>query len=184
MNPSERSSLLELSASQAAPSLRSGRRSHTDYTNALLSRFEEIKFDATLTPHFTPEKLKAQLTLPTEGKLRGALAGVPFLVTPNIDVAGFKTHAGSKTLALASPDTDAPVVAALKAAGAIVMGQANMHELGQGVTCVNATYGVVKNVRLVNNALKKKGIPFNFPQEPFLTLSFSFSFTLLHQMFL
>jgi Asp-tRNA(Asn)/Glu-tRNA(Gln) amidotransferase A subunit family amidase len=148
-SPSSQSELLELSASQAAPSLRSGRRSHADYTSALLTRFEEIKFDATLTPDFTPEKLKAQLALPSDGKLKGALAGVPFLVTPNIDVAGFKTHAGSKTLALASPDTDAPVVAALKAAGGIVMGQANMHELGQGVTCVNATYGAAKNVRML-----------------------------------
>ena len=140
--------------------LRSGRRSHASYVGALLTRFEEVKFDAMLLPSFSPEELKARLGLappvpaaaaggaapPAPPALRGALAGVPFLVTPNVDVAGMRSHAGCKVLEPAAPEADAAVVAALRGAGAVVFGQANMHAFGMGVSCANAAYGTVKNV--------------------------------------
>ncbi|MDR7009639.1 amidase [Paraburkholderia strydomiana] len=59
---------------------------------------------------------------------RGRLHGVPLLVKDNIDVAGLTTTAGSVALERCLPERDADVVAALRRAGAIVLGKTNMSE--------------------------------------------------------
>lgn len=75
----------------------------------------------------------------------GELAGVPFAVKDNIDVAGIATTAGSPLLAEHVPAVDAGIVSALREAGAVVIGKTNMHELAFGVTSNNAAYGAVRN---------------------------------------
>jgi mandelamide amidase len=75
----------------------------------------------------------------------GELAGVPFAVKDNIDVAGVPTTAGSPLLSDSVPEVDAGVVAALREAGALVIGKTNMHELAFGITSNNAAFGPVRN---------------------------------------
>ncbi|MDT2004821.1 amidase [Rhodococcus opacus] len=75
----------------------------------------------------------------------GELAGVPFAVKDNIDVAGTPTTGGSPLFARDVPEVDAGVVSALREAGAVVVGKTNLHELAFGVTNNNATYGPVRN---------------------------------------
>jgi amidase len=62
------------------------------------------------------------------GKLLGPLDGVPVLIKDNIETRDQPTTAGS--LALAANDTkrDAPVVARLRAAGAVILGKTNLSE--------------------------------------------------------
>jgi|GEM_PF-39916 len=60
----------------------------------------------------------------------GPLEGIPFLVDGSIDVAGLPTSAGSIALQDNLPDGDATLVAKLKAAGAVVLGDTNTTELG------------------------------------------------------
>ncbi len=75
----------------------------------------------------------------------GELAGIPFAVKDNIDVAGLPTTAGSPLFGDHLPAVDAGVVSLLREAGAVVVGKTNMHELAFGVTSNNATHGAVKN---------------------------------------
>lgn len=73
----------------------------------------------------------------------GPLAGVAISVKDNIDVRGLATTAGSTLLPADPVAADAATVAALRAAGAVVVGKTNMHELALGVTSDNATHGPV-----------------------------------------
>jgi Asp-tRNA(Asn)/Glu-tRNA(Gln) amidotransferase A subunit family amidase len=57
------------------------------------------------------------------GRATGALHGVPVGVKDIIDVAGMPTTAGARPWAHRRPATDAPAVARLRAAGAIVLGK-------------------------------------------------------------
>ncbi|GGA61562.1 indole acetimide hydrolase [Pseudoclavibacter endophyticus] len=69
----------------------------------------------------------------------------PLAVKANIGVRGFARSAGCRALDVAPEAADAPVVAAFRAHGAVVVGMTNMHELAFGITSQNASYG---NVRL------------------------------------
>lgn len=62
------------------------------------------------------------------GRVRGPLHGVPVLVKDNIETRDQPTTAGS--LALAANDTrrDAPLIARLRAAGAVILGKTNLSE--------------------------------------------------------
>ena len=66
-------------------------------------------------------------------------------VKDSINVRGYPTTAGTRALARFHPTDDAPVVAALRAAGAMVLGKTNLHELSYGWTSNNLAYGPVRN---------------------------------------
>lgn len=65
-------------------------------------------------------------------------------VKANIGVAGLARSAGCMVLERDRPVVDAPVVAALKSAGYLVVGATNMHELAFGITSENTDYGPVR----------------------------------------
>ncbi len=64
-----------------------------------------------------------------------------------IDVAGMPTTAGSRVLADAGVPAsgDAACLAGLRAAGAQIVGKANLHELALGVTGINPWFGTPTN---------------------------------------
>jgi len=68
------------------------------------------------------------------------LAGVPFAVKDNLDVAGLPTTAACPAFAY-RPDTSAEVVARLEAAGAIVMGKTNLDQFATGLVGVRSPHG-------------------------------------------
>ena len=62
------------------------------------------------------------------GKVRGLLHGIPILIKDNIEVAGLPTTAGSLALKDNMTNRDAPIIARLREAGAIVLGKTNLSE--------------------------------------------------------
>ncbi|AXB43140.1 amidase [Amycolatopsis albispora] len=62
------------------------------------------------------------------GQARGPLEGIPVLVKDNIDTRGLDTTAGSRALSGKPPAADATLVRKLRAAGAVVLGKANLSE--------------------------------------------------------
>ncbi len=79
------------------------------------------------------------------GRPLGPLAGLPVVVKDNIAVAGRPLTAGSPALRGHRPRRSAGSVTRLIDAGAVVVGQSNMHELALGVTSDNRTHGPVRN---------------------------------------
>lgn len=68
------------------------------------------------------------------GSVRGPLHGIPVLLKDNIDVLGMPTTAGSIALADSWPASDAPLVTALRAAGVVILGKANLSEFANWTT--------------------------------------------------
>jgi Asp-tRNA(Asn)/Glu-tRNA(Gln) amidotransferase A subunit family amidase len=80
------------------------------------------------------------------GQWRGPLHGVAVGVKDMIDVAGLPTRCGSGVLADAVPaDADAPVVARLRAAGAVIVAKTHTHEFGYGPTGDVSVQGPARN---------------------------------------
>ena len=77
---------------------------------------------------------------PARSKSCPALLGVPIVVKDNIEVAGLPSTAGTPALKAYVPRADAPVVARLRKAGAIVLAKTNMHELAFGISGYNPTF--------------------------------------------
>jgi aspartyl-tRNA(Asn)/glutamyl-tRNA(Gln) amidotransferase subunit A len=76
----------------------------------------------------------------------GPLAGVPFAAKDLFDIAGEPTTAGAKIRAGSRPaTTDAALVAALAAAGAVLVGTTNMDEFAYGFATENAHFGRTLN---------------------------------------
>jgi aspartyl-tRNA(Asn)/glutamyl-tRNA(Gln) amidotransferase subunit A len=73
------------------------------------------------------------------------LAGVPVAHKDLFETAGIRTTAGSRLFDRHVPSEDATVVTRLAAAGTILVGKANTHELGGGVTTINPFYGTTRN---------------------------------------
>ena len=81
-----------------------------------------------------------------QGVVRSGVEGLPVSVKDLFDVAGDVTRAGSKLLAGAPPARqDAPAVARLRAAGAVIVGRTNMVEFAFGTTGLNPHYGTPRN---------------------------------------
>ena len=80
------------------------------------------------------------------GIVASPLAGIPVSIKNLCDVAGETTLAGSKALGDAPPAAeDAPVVARLRAAGAVIVGSTNMSEFAFSGVGFNPHYGTPGN---------------------------------------
>jgi aspartyl-tRNA(Asn)/glutamyl-tRNA(Gln) amidotransferase subunit A len=79
------------------------------------------------------------------GRYRGPLHGIPISIKDLIDVRGVPTTAASRLRAGHVAPGDAPVVAHLREAGAIIIGKCNLHEFAYGTTSEDSAFGAVRN---------------------------------------
>lgn len=82
----------------------------------------------TLNPNALAQADEMDLQLKA-GNATGPLFCIPVFLKDNYDTADMKTTGGCLALADSQPTVDAPTTAALKKAGAIILGKANLHEL-------------------------------------------------------
>ncbi|TAN34663.1 amidase [bacterium] len=75
----------------------------------------------------------------------GPLAGIPFTVKDIIATKGLRSTAGSKLLANYEPGLEAPAVARLRAAGAVLLGKSNCPEFALDMHTDNEVFGETHN---------------------------------------
>jgi Asp-tRNA(Asn)/Glu-tRNA(Gln) amidotransferase A subunit family amidase len=76
---------------------------------------------------------------------RGPLHGIPLVLKDNIHTTDLPTTAGSELLKGFVAVDDAAIVERLRAAGAIVLAKANMHEWALGITNAGSGFGTTRN---------------------------------------
>lgn len=125
--------LADIAAMQDA--MAAGRVSSADLVRAYLSRiaaFDDAGPTINAVIAIYPGALAEAQSLDVErraGRIRGPLHGVPILIKDNIEAIGpLPTTAGSLALADNVTNRDAPLVARLRSAGAIILGRTNLSE--------------------------------------------------------
>ncbi|KAK6394036.1 hypothetical protein LTR65_001882 [Meristemomyces frigidus] len=104
---------------QVVSSFLSRIESLNNHTNAILS----------LNPHALDHADQMDSKLKANNGSFGPLFCIPILLKDNYDTVDLPTTGGNLDLADSRPSVDAPATAALKKAGAIILGKANLHEL-------------------------------------------------------
>jgi Asp-tRNA(Asn)/Glu-tRNA(Gln) amidotransferase A subunit family amidase len=80
-----------------------------------------------------------------EGRALSVFDGVPVAVKDEVDMLPYPTTVGTAFLGKSPCKQDSTVVARMRAAGALLIGKANMHEIGFGVTGLNPHHGTPRN---------------------------------------
>ncbi len=137
----------EKSFSQLSVAMASGRLTSEAVVRAYLDRIVRIdkagpKINAIIA--VMPDAIAVARQRDVErkaGKVRGPLHGIPILIKDNIEAKGpVPTTAGSLALKLNVTNRDAPLVARLRAAGAVILGKTNLSEWAN-IRSENSTSG-------------------------------------------
>ncbi len=125
----------EVSLEGAQALMTAGKATSADLTRAYLDRIAAMDRKGPALRSViavNPDALTQARALDAErkaGRVRGPLHGVPVLIKDNIETAdAMATTAGSLALKDNVTRRDAPVVAALRAAGAVILGKTNLSE--------------------------------------------------------
>ena len=127
----------DLDIAQTARTIASGELSPAELTAACLRRIEEleptIKAFVTLDDEGARDQARRLTEELARAGPRSALHGVPVGIKDLVDVEGLPTTASSRVLEGNVATSDAPVVATLRAAGAVIVGKTNTQEFAYGV---------------------------------------------------
>ena len=133
--------LPDKSLTELAELIRTRSVSPLEVAEAHLERIEALnpKLNAIVT--LAPDLLDRARAVESPAEPLGPLHGLPVTIKDTIDTAGIRTTSGSKIRSSYVPTHDAPAVARLKAAGAIVLGKTNAAEMAMDYTADNPVFG-------------------------------------------
>jgi Asp-tRNA(Asn)/Glu-tRNA(Gln) amidotransferase A subunit family amidase len=140
--------LCDLSAVEAVAHMSQGALTSERYARALLAKCQSahaLNAFITLEPARVLEAARARDHERLAGAKPGPLFGLPIPVKDSVNTRDYPTTGGTPALRHFHPTEDAPVVAALRGAGALVLGKTNLHELSFGWTSNNLAFGAVRN---------------------------------------
>ncbi len=143
--------VFEASISELQTLMQRGRQTSATLVDAYLARiraYDQTGPALNAIIRLNPNARRDALALDAErrrAKVRGPLHGIPILLKDNFDTFDLPTSAASLALAAVRPPDDGFVVARLRAAGAVILGKTNMHELAAGITSVSSLGGQTRN---------------------------------------
>ena len=137
--------LWQRSAGELADLIKSGQVSSREVVQAHLDRIEEVNASVNAVTVTLADEALAAADEADRVRGTGAFHGVPFTIKENIDCVGSATTQGVPALADALPEVDAPIVARMKAAGAIPLARTNLPEFGLRISTDNPLRGRTNN---------------------------------------
>jgi amidase len=141
--------LVRASAWQQRDALLRGELSAVELVDAILREIDRINPTVNAVVQVDAAGAR-QCAADLDARLRrgedpGPLHGVPITVKDTLDVGGFATTAGTSRYAHNRPADDAPAVARLRAAGAVVVGKTNVPKLAGDYQTYNSVHGLTRN---------------------------------------
>ncbi len=141
--------LTRLTIEHLAPRLAAGEVSPVEVTQAYLDRIAAhnpaLNAYIRVTPDSALAEARAAESAIRRGEYRGPLHGIPIALKDLFDVAGVPTTAASAFFLDNVPSEDAPSVTRLRAAGAVILGKLNLHEMAFGVSGDSSYFGPTRN---------------------------------------
>src|SRR5580658_8836198 len=129
--------------------IRSRELSATELLTAVLARIDAVNpalnAIVTLAAEQAADRAAELDAQAARGSLAGPLHGLPIAIKDIAETAGIRTTFGSPIFASYVPRADAPHVALLKRAGAVVIGKTNTAEFGAGAQTFNPVFGPTRN---------------------------------------
>jgi AtzE family amidohydrolase len=140
------------SAGEIAAAVRGGSISAAAIIEARLARIASLDPKLNCFTELLADRARREAdevdSMVAAGRDPGPLAGVPYGIKDNYDIAGRITTAGSiVNRSLPPARSDAVVARRLRNAGAVLLGAQNMDEFAYGFTTENAHYGPAHNPR-------------------------------------
>jgi amidase len=136
-------------ASQAAKEIKAGGVTSRDLVGELLAFIEKhnpaLNAIVTLDAEGALRQAKAADEMLQRGETVGPLHGVPITIKDSFETAGMRTVSGFPPFANRIPAEDAPPVARLRKAGAIILGKTNLPTLASGIQTNNPVFGRTNN---------------------------------------
>jgi amidase len=136
-------------ASQLLQMLRSRQVSSAELVSAFIERIESINHHVKSVVTLCEERA-AEESDEADRRLSGredvrALEGLPITIKDSIETKGIRSTDGMKIFEHHIPTEDAPTVARLRAAGAIIIAKTNLPEMAMDYDCDNPLFGATNN---------------------------------------
>lgn len=133
------------SAKRIASEIRAGQLSSRKIVDACIDRIEQVNPEINAVVQLVAERARSEAEeldrLAARGHFKGPLHGVPITIKDSLDSEGIVSTGGTLGRKNFVPRQDAPVVARLRDAGAVLLGKTNTPELTLSGETNNLIYG-------------------------------------------